>query len=262
LQASRNIVLVSGSEVMRETGLNGIRAEHMAYDIEMEYGSSSDEIVSSLFLTRQSSKFYDYYKNIILNKIDVELTEVFRAAARMEKQGRLSAVVTRMVYGLYQRAGCKNVVELYGSAEENRCPVCGKIYDSRYIKNADGIPKCDVCGVMLRPGFSLYGEMIDNSRLTKACNAIEYADVLLVAGTSLNSLTWANMLRYYEGNKLIVINTKEARGDNRANYRAYGNISEIFSYITEFDKEELPETEKAEKTVAETVEEQNGSGVK
>ena len=123
-------------------------------------------------------------------------------------------------------------MELYGSAEENRCPECGRIYGSRYIKEAKGVPLCQDCGVILRPGFSLYGEMIDNGRLTKAYNAIEYANVLLVVGTSLNSQTWANMLRYYEGDKLILINTQEASGDERANYRVYGNLSEIFEYIT------------------------------
>ncbi len=232
LRNNQNIVLVGGSEVMRETGLNGIRAEHIAYEIEEQYGYDSDEIVSSLFLSRQAGKFYDYYKNIILNKMDVELTEVYKSAARMEEEGRLSAVVTRMIYGMYQKAGCKNVIELYGSAEENRCPECGKIYGARYIKEAKDIPMCEDCGVILRPGFSLYGEMIDNGRLTKAYNATEYANVLLVVGTSLNSQTWANMLRYYEGDKLILINTEEARGDERANYRIYGNLSEIFKYIT------------------------------
>lgn len=232
LRNNQNIVLVGGSEVMRETGLNGIRAEHIAYEIEEQYGYDSDEIVSSLFLSRQAGKFYDYYKNIILNKMDVELTEVYKSAARMEEEGRLSAVVTRMIYGMYQKAGCKNVIELYGSAEENRCPECGKIYGARYIKEAKDIPLCEDCGVILRPGFSLYGEMIDNGRLTKAYNATEYANVLLVVGTSLNSQTWANMLRYYEGDKLILINTEEACGDERANYRIYGNLSEIFKYIT------------------------------
>lgn len=234
LKNNDNIVLVSGSEVTRETGLNGIRAEHIAYDIEEKYGYSGDEIISTRFLSRQVDTFYDYYKNIILNKLDVELTAVHKAAAKLEKEGKLSAIVTRMIYGHYQQAGCKNVVELYGSAEENRCPVCGKVYDAKYIKEANGTPKCADCGVVLRPGFSLFGEMIDNGRLTKASNAIEYANVLLVAGVSLNSLTWANMLRYYEGDKLILINTKEKSGDERANFRAYGNLSEIFAYITDF----------------------------
>ena len=82
----------------------------------------------------------------------------------------------------------------------------------------------------------MFGEMIDNGRLTKASNAIEEADVLIVLGISLNSVTWANMLRYYEGNKMILINTEEKTGDERANYRAYGNISDIYTYVTDYDK--------------------------
>jgi len=232
LQTSSNIVMVSGSEVLLEAGMNGVLAEHMAYDIETQYGYSSDEIVTSMFLSRQTDLFYDFYKNIILNKRDVEPTRVLTTAAKLEKEGRLTAVVTRMIYGLYQKAGCKNVVELYGSAEENRCPVCERVYDAHYIKDSVGTPRCKDCGVVLRPGFSLFGEMIDNGRLTKACDAIEHANVLLVVGTSPGSHTWSNMLRYYEGDKMILINTKESMGDERANYRAYGKLSDIFQYFS------------------------------
>lgn len=246
LKTNDNIVLVSGSEVTRETGLNGIRAEHIIYDIEQKYGYSSDEIVSTQFLSRSVDTFYDYYKNIILNKMDVELTKVHKAAAKLEREKKLTAVVTRMIYGHYREAGCKNVVELYGSAEENRCPVCGRRYSSKFIKESHGTPKCVDCEVILRPGFSLYGEMIDNGRLTRAINAIEYANVLLVAGISLNSMTWANMLRYYEGDKLILVNTEERTGDERANFRTYGNLSEIFEYITDYEFE--PTKKEAEKS--------------
>lgn len=238
IRNSNNIVLVSGSEVTRETGLNGVRAEHIAYDIEEKYGFSSDEIVSSLFLSRSVEKFYDYYRNIILNKADVELTGVHKAAAKLEKEGKLTAVVTKTVYGHFQQAGCENVVELYGSCEENRCPRCGRVYNSRFIKESKNAPKCTDCEVILRPGFSLYGEMIDNGRLTKASNAIEYADVLIVAGMSLNSLSWSKMLRYYEGDKLILINTEPKSGDERALLRTYGSLSEIFKYIADYHEEE------------------------
>lgn len=231
--SSDNVVLVSGSEVMRETGLNGIRAEHMVYEIEDQYGYSGEEIITSPFFSRQVDTFYDYYKNVILNKTNVEPTAVYKAAAKLEKAGCISHIVTRMIYGLYQKAGCKNVIELYGSAEENRCPVCGKIFGSDYIKKVQGTPKCDKCNIVLRPGFSFFGEMIDNGRLTKACNAVENADVLLVAGMALSSHTWASTLRYYEGDKLVLINNEEHTGDEKANYRIYGNLSEIFTYLAD-----------------------------
>lgn len=234
IRDNENIVLIGGSEMMREAGLNGTRAEHMTYEVEEKYGYSPEEILTSMFLSRQTKTFYEYIKDIMLNKVDVELPDSFKIAAELEKRGKMTAIVTRMIYSLFQKAGCENVVELYGSAEDNYCPACGKKFSSKYIKEAKDIPACDICGVPLRPGFSLFGEMLDNGRLTKAVNAIEGANVLLVAGTSINSMTWANSLRYYSGDKLLLINTEEKDGDEKANYRAYGNISEIFRFIANY----------------------------
>ena len=42
---SDHIVLISGLGVARAAGLNGVRAEHIAYDIEQKYGYSNDEII-------------------------------------------------------------------------------------------------------------------------------------------------------------------------------------------------------------------------
>ena len=39
---SDHIVLISGLGVARAAGLNGVRAEHIAYDIEQKYGYSND----------------------------------------------------------------------------------------------------------------------------------------------------------------------------------------------------------------------------
>lgn len=48
---SDNVVLVSGSEVMRETGLNGIRAEHMVYEIEDNTDIAAKKHNLSVFFT-------------------------------------------------------------------------------------------------------------------------------------------------------------------------------------------------------------------
>ena len=50
-----------------DIGLNGVTAEHIAYDIEQKYGYSNDEIASSLFYTRRAELFFKYYKEVILN---------------------------------------------------------------------------------------------------------------------------------------------------------------------------------------------------
>ena len=55
---SDHIVLISGLGVARAAGLNGVRAEHIAYDIEQKYGYSNDEIISSIFLSKRVEIFY------------------------------------------------------------------------------------------------------------------------------------------------------------------------------------------------------------
>ena len=234
IRGGGNIVVLGGNEVMREAGLNGVKAEHIAYDIEQKYGYSNDEIVSSLFFSRRVDIFYKYYKEIILNKEDIRPSSVHEGVAKLQRYGKLDAVVTRMVYCLYQKAGCDKVIELHGSVEGNRCPACGKIFGSDYIRYANGTPKCDVCNVILRPGFSLLGEMIDNGKITQASFAVERAGILLILGAPVNSPLCHYMVNYYRGNRMILLNRYESVGDDRANYRAYGNLGEMFSQIMDF----------------------------
>ena len=61
-----NIVVLAGMNITYDMGLNGVNAEHLAYDIEQKYGYPNDEIVSSSFYTRRASLFYKYYKEVIL----------------------------------------------------------------------------------------------------------------------------------------------------------------------------------------------------
>ncbi len=231
ISKSDHVVVLSGLGVVLEAGLNGVRGEHIAYDIEQKYGYANDEIISSMFYSRRVDVFYQYYKDIILNK-PLEPTPVHEGIMKIQEANRLDAVITRTTYSLHKKAGCECVIELHGSVEENPCPNCGKIFGAEYIKKAAGIPLCDECGIPLRPGFTLLGETVDNGKMTMACNAVEEADVLLVIGAGLNSALCRHLLKYYKGNKMIVLNDEESIGDEKANYQAYGNLGEMVSEIT------------------------------
>ena len=78
-----NIVVLGGIEVMLEAGLNGVRAEHIAYDIEQKYGYPNDDIVSSLFFSRRVDIFYKYYKEIILNKDEIKPSSVHEGGCKI-----------------------------------------------------------------------------------------------------------------------------------------------------------------------------------
>ena len=236
LAESSNIVVLSGLNVMRETGLNGVRAEHIAYDIEEKYGYSNDEIVSSAFFARRGDIFYDYYKNVILNVEDIKPTVVHKAIRQMEKEGRVSHIITRTVYELYEKAGCEHVIDMHGSAEKNTCQICGKTFGIQYVKKSQGVPVCDVCKVPFRPGFTLLGEQVDNGKVSDASEVVEKANVLLILGANVRSALCQYVAKYYQGNKMILINTEEKMGDDRADYQLYGKLSELVPYVTGYEE--------------------------
>ena len=50
-----------------------------------------------------------------------------------------------------------------------------------------------------------------------------------------------NLTKYYKGDKMLLLNTHEMVGDDRANYRAYGDLCELFKYVADIP---LPQNKK------------------
>ena len=117
---------------------------------------------------------------------------------------------------LPERAGCKNVINLHGSVYENYCPHCGKKYPVEYIREAKRVPLCTECNAPIRPGVCLMGEKVDNAVITKAADEVQKADVLLVLGTNLKTYLCTQLINYYEGDKLIVVNPEAHFSDKYA----------------------------------------------
>ena len=64
------------------------------------------------------------------------------ALAKLEKEGKLKAVVTQNIDGLHQKAGSSNVIELHGSVLRNYCERCHKFYGIDKIINSRKAFQC------------------------------------------------------------------------------------------------------------------------
>ena len=139
-----------------------------------------------------------------------------RALAALERAGKLRAIVTQNIDGLHQKAGSKNVYELHGSIWRNYCTKCGKSYSAEFIRDSGGVPHC-ACGGLIKPDVVLYEEGLDEKTIKGAVRTIAEADVLIVGGTSLTVYPAAGLIRYYGGNRLVLINRDETPYDGYAN---------------------------------------------
>ena len=224
---SHRIVFFGGAGVSTESGIPDFRSVDGLYNQKFEY--PPEEIISHSFYERRPEYFFRFYREKML-PLDHEPNITHKVLARWEQEGKLTAVVTQNIDGLHQKAGSKNVLELHGSVLRNYCTCCRKFHSAEFVKNADGVPRCE-CGGIVKPDVVLYEEGLDHKTLEKSVNAIANADLLIVAGTSLTVYPAAGLINYYRGSRLVLINRDATPYDRFADLVFHESLGDIFSQL-------------------------------
>ncbi len=227
INSSNNIVFFGGAGVSTESGIPDFRSKDGLYNQQYKY--PPEEILSHTFFINNTEEFYKFYKNK-MNSLKYEPNITHIKLAELENKGILKSVVTQNIDGLHQKAGSKNVYELHGSVLRNYCMKCNKFYEADYIFNNTGIPKCS-CGGIIKPDVVLYEEGLNQDLLIKSINDISNADMLIVAGTSLTVQPASSLIRYYRGNKLVLINKDKTPYDSIANLVINDSLGKVFKEI-------------------------------
>jgi len=226
LKESSNIVFFGGAGVSTESGIPDFRSQDGIYNQKYEY--PPETIISHSFFVRNTEEFYRFYRDRMVYQ-NAKPNAAHMALMRLEKQGKLKAVITQNIDGLHQEAGSREVLELHGSIMRNTCMKCGKKYGLDAIVNApDPVPRCS-CGGIIKPDVVLYEESLDDAVMDKALRYIENADMLIIGGTSLVVYPAAGLVRYYNGRKLVLINKSATSQDGNADLAIHAKIGEVLS---------------------------------
>ena len=224
---SKRIVFFGGAGVSTESGIPDFRSVDGLYSQHFDY--PPETIISHSFYVRKPEYFFRFYREKML-PLGFEPNITHKVLARWEQEGKLSAVVTQNIDGLHQKAGSKKVYELHGSVLRNYCTRCGKFYPAEFVKNSTGVPTC-TCGGIVKPDVVLYEEGLNQTTIEKSVEAIAEADLLIVAGTSLTVYPAAGLIRYYQGNRLVLNNRDETPYDDVANLVFHEKLGDIFSQL-------------------------------
>ena len=199
---SNRIVFFGGAGVSTESGIPDFRSTGGLYN--QEYAYPPETILSHSFYEANPEEFFRFYRNKMLY-LDARPNAAHQKLAEWEAAGKLQAVITQNIDGLHQRAGSRNVLELHGSVLRNYCVRCGAFHGVEAVQNGAGVPRCR-CGGIIKPDVVLYEEGLDEDVLSRSVAAIRQAEVLIIGGTSLTVYPAAGLVRYYRGDKLVVIN--------------------------------------------------------
>lgn len=185
------------------------------------------------------------------------------ALARLERAGRLHHLVTQNVDGLHQRAGAERVIDLHGRLDTVECLSCRateprQAYQSRladanpapetslHAIAPDGdadlavkdltsfvVPECRACRGVMKPSVVFFGEVVPAARVRDAYARVAEADLLLVAGTSLEIFSGRRfvMAAAEAGVPVAIVNRGATRADELAAVKVSGNVGVVLEEL-------------------------------
>ncbi len=205
IESSQRIVFFGGAGVSTESGIPDFRSADGLYNAATGTAIPPEQILSRTFFDRYPQEFFDYYRANLVHP-EAAPNAAHRALASLERQGKLSSVITQNIDGLHTRAGSQKVIELHGSIYRNHCMNCGQSYGLNVILEAQRVPRCESCGGIIKPDVVLYEEPLDSAVMELAARELSNADTLIVGGTSLAVYPAAGLLGAFNGDNLVLIN--------------------------------------------------------
>lgn len=231
IQSSQNIVFFGGAGVSTESGIPDFRSSNGIYNIELNQHFTAEQLVSHTMFERYPEQFFDFYKKYLIYP-DARPNVAHDYLVHLEKTGKLKAIVTQNIDSLHEIAGSKNVLKIHGSVDRNYCTNCHRFYDlGDFLRLSGTIPYCETCGYIVKPDVTLYEESLNMDVFSQAIQAISRADLLIIGGTSLVVYPAANLVHYFQGRQLVLINKSNTVQDNQADLVIKGKIGEVLSKV-------------------------------
>lgn len=227
LDRARRIVFFGGAGVSTESGIPDFRSQDGLYN--QSYDWPPETILSHSFFLRRPADFYRFYREkMIFDPAKIRPNRAHLALAQLEARGKMEGcgVVTQNIDGLHTAAGSRVVYELHGSIHRNHCTRCGRFFPLSVIADSQGIPRCD-CGGIIKPDVVLYEEALDEQVLAGAVEALGQADLLIIGGTSMTVYPAAGLIRYFGGNRIVVINRDATSADGDSDLVIRQPIAEV-----------------------------------
>lgn len=234
------IVVLTGAGVSTASGIPDYRDKNGAWKHSrpMEY----QDFIGSVNSRRR------YWARSAIGRVRFNAAspnKAHTALARLETLGKVLLLITQNVDRLHHRAGSRRVVDLHGLIDWVVCLDCSRRTAREEIQQflmrrnpilenltsalaPDGdtqleqidfslikIPRCENCGGILKPDVVFYGECVPSERVETCFDAVDKADAMLIAGSSLMVYSGYRFVRraHENGIPVVAINRGVTRAD-------------------------------------------------
>lgn len=237
LAEAKMIAFFGGAGVSTESGLPDYRSRDGQYTQMATQQEDPKKIMNRRYILDHPEKFFNRTQGA--KQQVIEPNAAHQVLADWEKNGKDVRIITQNVDGLHQKAGHRFVIELHGNGRTWYCMTCGRVYlPNEASRDEQNIPRCSVDQGIVRPSVIFFGENPKQEDINRSIETIKAADVLVIAGTSLSVYPAKNLIDYFEGKKVIVIN-REPLDLRKLTVDAFiqGEVGQIFTQLQQVQPE-------------------------
>lgn len=236
LREARHPIALTGAGISTPSGIPDYRSPKSGL---WEKAADMMEVASIYAFRHHPQAFYDWLRPLLRLILDAQPNPAHYALAHLEAAGRLHAVITQNIDLLHSRAGSRALYEVHGHLREIVCPACHHTIPAGALLEAflaDGrVPHCIRCHHVMKPNVVLFGELLPRQAMKAAQQHARAADLVLVAGSSLEVAPAGDLpaLALDNGARLIIVNYQETHLDHRADLIIRADLAEVLPRLAE-----------------------------
>jgi len=242
LLQSRKTVAMTGAGMSTRSGVHDFRDSS---GIWRNYDPSK---MTMKYFREDPAYLWGFIYPFLLQREMAEPNAAHQALVDMERIGALHTIITQNLDRLHQEAGSERVLEFYGGLTHCYCIDCGHWVEieSSYIlsiglmdEEAPGAmkkplaPGCEKCGGAMMPNIPLYDTPLNVRNIFAVTSLASSADLLLIAGTSLQfaPIGFLPNVTRYNGGIVAIINDSPTTFDKKADILCRGRVENILPEI-------------------------------
>ncbi len=185
LAEARRVLVITGAGLSADSGLPTYRGLGGLYNGLTEEGFPIEEALSGAMLRARPAICWKYMRQIGDACKGAGPNEGHRVLARLQERVPHLCVLTQNVDGFHRQAGSRHVIEIHGNLEHLHCMRCSwRLEEGEDLVESD-LPRCPLCGGVVRPSVVLFGEMLPALALRQLDQQLEAGfDAVLSVGTT------------------------------------------------------------------------------
>jgi NAD-dependent deacetylase len=227
---AQRVVVLTGAGISTPSGVPDFRSDQ---GIWQHYDPF--EIASVASFRRDPLRFFAWFRPLLQRMLAAQPNPAHQALAHLEQRGRLQAVITQNIDGLHQAAGSREVFELHGHLRTATCLGCEtQIAATKLLPAIEKgkLLRC-TCGDTYKPDVVLFDELLPRGMFWLAQRAMDSADLIVIAGTSLEVSPVCEMplTALRRGAKLVIMNRGTTYLDEYASVCINADLAEALPAV-------------------------------